>query len=221
MASKCTTCGADDATAHVCAGDLEQTYQRDLRNLAARTRETLAPPPTKDAVSLDAPASVREAIRLTDTLIPLAPPEPAPPSAAKPDVLPAPARRRRLALAAIVLGGALTGSLLWQVERGAAPPPQAAMPVVDALRFPKTPAPEPLAPIVATSFQTRVEPPPRTVSSARRPLAIVSKPRPVKPLASSAAPTASAAPSSPPSLMEAIVSSVVSRGQHADSPPAP
>jgi hypothetical protein len=216
MAPKCTVCGADDATSHVCAGDLEETYQRDLRDLAARSRETLAPPPMpEDAVGLEAPASVREAIRLADTLIPVAQPEPLL-LAALAIGDPPPHWGRRVAVAAVLTAGALAGVLVWHAE-GRAPMPaqQAAAAAVAAVTV-ATPVEVP-APVVATPAPVRIEAP-RVVASARPVTAIVARPRAVKPAAvASAAPPP--APTAQPTLMEAIVDSVVSRRGAASGTP--
>jgi len=218
MAPKCTICGADDATSHVCAGDLEETYQRDLRDLAARSRETLAPPPLlADAVGLEAPASVREAIRLADTLIPVAQPEPLL-LAALGIGDPPPPRARRLAVAAVLTTGALAGALVWRMEaRAPMPPREVAAAAVVAVRAVEMPAPEDRpAPVVATP-PPRVEAP-HVVTPTRQVPVMVAKPRPIKP-ASSAAPAEPSGPTAQPTLMEAIVSSVAARRAPTGGPP--
>jgi hypothetical protein len=215
MAPKCTICGADDATSHVCAGELEQTYQRDLRSLAARTRETLAPPPPPGTVSLEAPASVRAAIRLADTLVPVARLEPAPVVAPAPG---APARGRPVVLAVVVLSGALGGALVWQAEGRVRQAPAAAAQLEAVLRPAETPVPERVKPVVATSAPARVEPPAHAATPSRRAPALVAKPRPTKP-APAAAATAEPAKVAQPTLMEAIVDSVASRRAPTGGPP--
>src|SRR6185312_5941333 len=77
MAATCTICGraidAGDGEAHTCRG--EPGYQSDLRELIALAQRR--PCPEEPAIGLDAPPSVREAIRLSDGLLP-APSEPPP-----------------------------------------------------------------------------------------------------------------------------------------------
>jgi hypothetical protein len=217
MAPKCTICGADDATTHVCAGDLEETYQRDLRDLAARSRETLAPPPPPDDAALEAPASVREAIRLADTLIPVAQPE-ALLVAALAIGDPPPQWGKRLAVAGVVVGGAIVCAALWHAD-GRAPVAAtgAAAAAVAAARPVDMPAPVRVeAPVTEATATTatataRVEAP-RAGATGRKATAPGAKPRPAVGATATGATATGAAtaamPTAQPTLMEAIVSSV-------------
>jgi len=186
----------------------EPAYESDLHGLIALARAGAQETPHEEVIGLEAPASVREAIRLAEALLP-------PPVAVPVAAVPA----RRLRVAALpVIALAIVGVVL-SVARGSRgsgdspelPPPMAREepsvvhviaappepPVAPAMALVVEPAPADQAPSIPTPA-----PAPAVRPIARAQPAVASRPRP-----NTAAPSAAAA-LDPPSLMQAITEAV-------------
>ncbi len=201
----------------------EPTYQSDLRGLIALSQRRDVPATPEEPMCLDAPPSVREAIRATGALLPTA--------------APAPVRRVRLA-ALPVIALAIVGVTLAAARRTAhwdrpAPPvtPVASSsspipPFAEAfspLSTPSSvatnepwslidsassvPAPPPAAPVIATAIPAHAPPPaPSPPPPPRRAIAVA--PPPVTAAPAPPAPPAPATLPELPSLMDAITDAV-------------
>jgi hypothetical protein len=186
-------------------------YRRELLDLVAEARGTIAPPPPPppvddDDLVVEVPPSVREAIRNSELLA-------IPPIEALPRVEP-PRRLTpfRIALVLLAAGaGALVGlahSRHDDVDRGAADPPLEEARAVDEPPASIAALPEPAATAPAVTTSAPAPRPAPVVSARPRP-----QPQPPRPRAQPQ-PAETAAPS-PPQLMDAITDAVKRR-----SPPS-
>jgi hypothetical protein len=227
MAAKCTICGqtidAGDGETHTCRG--EPAYQSDLRELIALAQRR--PGHEEHVTGLDAPASVREAIRLSDGLLP-APrelPQERPRDATEADT--GAARRRAPLVLVPVIAVAAAGALFAYARSGrsaattSAPPPSAEAPepspvpvIALTLDRPEAPVSTPEAQHASPLESVAPAIPKPAPATAARPL----RPRP-QPVATPHHPRAAAtatpppaesasAASEPPSLMQAITEAV-------------
>lgn len=183
----------------------ESAYQSDLRSLIALACAGVKAPPREETDALDAPLSVREAIRLTEALLP------APPAAPR-------RRLRRTALPLLALAGAGAVVQGWQLVGH--PPALPAVTVtptpalVEVLASPLAaarvtePEPEPLLDPEASDRPPTPEPTVQPLAARPQP-AVASRPRTAAVRASTTtpAPPVTAAPE-PPSLMQAITDAV-------------
>ncbi|APR83943.1 Serine/threonine-protein kinase PknB [Minicystis rosea] len=185
--------------------DTDQTYQRDLRSLVAQAYAELPPLPARDEEIVEVPPSVRAAIRLTDSLIPIVPPDEPPPA---PVVTPA----ARMASRGAMVGGVVLLTLgfvaLARFAPTAPPPPAEVARAVDALGLPppvETAAPAPRAPEAKPEPATTPQ-----VEPSSKPIRMRKAQPPAK-----AQPQA---PASPPPLMDAITDAVRRRSGEASAP---
>lgn len=170
----------------------------DLQRLIAAARDKPPAPPSEsdDELVVDVPPSVREAIRMSDSLIPVVPP-----------IAPRPAPgARRWATLAIVAAFVLGFVALARMATTPAPPPDLEH-TLDLPARPALPADPPIDPPPAPAPRST---PPRAPIAPPRSLASPHPPRPrPTPSASSNAPPA---PSTPP-LMDAITDAVRRSGK--------
>jgi hypothetical protein len=181
----------------------EPTYQSDLRGLVAlaRQRETMTPPP--EPMSLDAPPSVREAIRAAGALLPTRAP------------LDHPLRRVAVGAIAIAVIGIGLGAMRRSTrsDRPAepvTPVTESATPVPPQPEAPTVAAPE--APTRVDEAPSHSEPqPPATIAKATPAPASphpASRRRPSAPAPSATPAPVPTTPPELPSLMEAITDAV-------------
>ena len=214
------TTETDDRLEYAQDADAEPTYACDLRHLVALASGSTTTSDADALISLTAPPSVREAIRLTSGALPALPAE-APPAPHRADappasVAPPPTPRRTLRLAALTLAAvpvvalALVGATLASTRSAdrsrEEPQPPATGPAIEPPRLAE--ASMSLPPPVQV-----IEPPSSSPAAGglRRaaPASTIRPPRP-KPTASAAP----AAPPEPPSLMQAITDAVRSPARH-------
>jgi hypothetical protein len=231
MAATCRICGqtiempepleGPPPLEHARCHEIEPTYQSDLRGLIALARSRAKPlePSADDDVGLDAPPSVREAIRLAGALLPA----PLPARLAPLRV----AHRRRsvlaaLPIAAVVVTGVAIGATLASRHGAAAPAlPLSAVseylaqpavvepfvPLAAETSAPPAPAPPPSSrvPAPAPAPAPTPVPPPKPSPPRPAPAAVA---RPHAPAPATPPPPVTTAPPDPPSLMQAIKDAV-------------
>ncbi|MFT3773844.1 MAG: hypothetical protein QM820_51400 [Minicystis sp.] len=199
--------------------DTEHTYQRDLRSLVALAYAELPPLPASNEPIVEVPPSVREAIRMADSLIPVIPPDAPPPEIIAAAHAPVTAR---LARRAAVAGGIGLGIIIFigvaRLAPEAPPPPPDVARAAEALSLPvQTEEANPAPPAEAPRSEAAVKPVPAVPSSRPSPSPAIAA-RPAAPRPSAAPVSATAAPTTPP-LMDAITDAV--RRSSGGGAPAP